>query len=162
LGGKSIVARGYDAQGRFVTAGCKDVGEIAGATTVTIDTQPTASVAIDPGQPDRPFSERQIVVNMTDVNGKVLDGTVSWQLTGPPGRAPQRESAGTPPRNGTTRIQVSDVGQPGPEGLRIRAPWATAPLPLVPAFDLSNASTVQLGGGAVASHPSCDVRGHAG
>jgi hypothetical protein len=162
LGGKSIVARGYDAQGRFVTAGCKDVGEIAGATTVTIDTQPTASVAIDPGQPDRPFSERDILVNMTDANGEVLDGAVSWQLTGPMGSAPQMEPAGMPTRNGNIRIQVGDVGQPGPEGLRIRAPWATAPLPLVTAFDLSNASTVQLGGGSAPSHPSCDVRGHAG
>src|SRR5882724_1621264 len=45
LGGKSLVARGYDAQHRFVAAGCKDVGEIAGTTKVTIDTQPTAVVA---------------------------------------------------------------------------------------------------------------------
>ncbi|HMG21610.1 MAG TPA: hypothetical protein VK607_09850, partial [Kofleriaceae bacterium] len=78
LGGKSIVARGYDAQHQFVTAGCKDLGEIAGATRFTIETQPTAAVAIDPGPPDRPFSGRMIVVNMSDTNGKVLDGTVSW------------------------------------------------------------------------------------
>ncbi len=162
LGEKSIVARGYDAQGRFVTAGCKDVGEIAGATTVAIDTQPTASVAIDPGQPDRPFGEREILVNMTDPKGKVLDGTVSWQLTGPGGTVPQLASAGVPTKNGNLRFQVADIGQPGPEGLRIRAPLATAPLPLVTAFDLSHATTVQLGGGAAASHPSCDVRGHAG
>jgi hypothetical protein len=162
LGGKSIVARGYDAQGRFITAGCKDVGEIAGATTVVIDTQPTASVAIDPGQPDRPFAEREILVNMTDSQGKQLDGTVSWQLTGPAGAPPQTESAGVPTRNGNLRFQVGDIGQPGPEGLRIRAPWATAPLPLVTAFDLSHVTTIQLAGGVAASHPSCDVRGHAG
>jgi len=162
LGGKSIVARGFDAQDRFITAGCKDVGEIAGATTVAIGTQPTASVAIDPGQPDRPFGERDILVNMTDSTGKVLDGTVSWQLTGPAGAPPQTASAGTPTRNGNLRFQVGDIGQPGPEGLRIRAPWATAPLPLVTAFDLSNATTIQLGGGVAASHPSCDVRRHAG
>ena len=162
LGGKSIVARGYDAQGRFVTAGCKDVGEIAGATTVAIDTQPTASVAIDPGQPDRPFGEREILLNMTDSQGKVLDGTVSWQLTGPAGAPTQTASAGMTTRNGNLRFQVGDVGQPGPEGLRIRAPWATAPLPLVTAFDLSHTTTIQLGGGVAASHPSCDVRGHTG
>ncbi len=162
LGEKAIVARGYDAQGRFVTAGCQDVGEIAGATTVAISTQPTASIAIDPGQPDRPFSEREILVNMTDLKGKVLDGTVSWQLTGPGGTMPQMASAGVPTRNGNLRFQVADIGQPGPEGLRIRAPWATAPLPLVTAFDLSHATTIQLGGGAAASHPSCDIRGHAG
>jgi hypothetical protein len=162
LGGKSIVARGYDAQDRFVTAGCKDVGEIAGATTVVIDTQPTASVAIDPGQPDRPFGEREILVNMTDSMGKVLDGRVSWQLTGPAGAPPQTASAGTPTKNGNLRFQVGDIGQPGPEGLRIRAPWATAPLPLVTAFDLSHTTMIPLGGGLVTSRPSCDVRGHAG
>jgi len=162
LGGKSIVARGYDAQGRFVAAGCKDVGEISGPTTVVIDTQPTANVAIDPGQPDRPFAERDILINMTDPNGNQLDGAVSWQLTGPAGTAAQMAAAGTPTKNGNLRIHVADIGQPGPEGLRIRAPWATAPLPLVTAFDLSHATTVQLGGGAVASNPSCDVRGHAG
>jgi hypothetical protein len=162
LGGKSIVARGYDAQHRFVTAGCKDVGEIAGMTEVAIDTQPTASVAIDPGQPDLPLGQRTIVVNMTDANGKVLDGKVSWQLSGPAGAGEQMASAGMPTRNGNVRFQVTDLGVPGPEGLRIRAPWATAPLPLVTGFDLSHATTIALGGGAVASHPSCDVRGHAG
>jgi len=164
LGGKSIVARGYDAKHRFVTAGCRDVGEIAGDNHLVIDTQPTAIVAIDPGQPDRPFAERTIVVNMTDTNGKLLDGKVSWQLTGPAGTAPQTASAGTATRAGNIKIQVSDLGVPGPEGLRIRAPWAAAPLPLVTAFDLSHQTTISLGvgGGALGDHPSCDVRGHAG
>jgi hypothetical protein len=164
LGRKSIVARGYDAQSRFVTAGCRDVEEIAGATTVAITTQPTASVAIDPGQPDRPFIEREILVNMTDPKGKVLDGTMSWQLTGPGGTVPQMASAGMPTKNGNLRFQVADIGQPGPEGLRIRAPWATAPLPLVTAFDLSHAMTISLvvTPTVTTSHPSCDIRGHAG
>jgi hypothetical protein len=162
LGGKSIVARGYDAQHQFVTAGCKDLGEIAGAARFTIETQPTAAVAIDPGPPDRPFTGRMIVVNMSDTNGKVLDGTVSWELSGPAGTVPQTESAGMPTRNGNVRIEVADLGQPGPEGLRIRAPWATAPVPLVTGFDLSHATPITLGSGGTAGHPSCDVRGHTG
>ena len=165
LGGKSIVARGYDLKHRFLTAGCKDLGEITSGTRVEIDTQPTATVAIDPGQPDRPFSERTILVNMTDPNGKLLDGTVSWQLTGPAGSAPQTASAGTPTRNGNIKINVADLGVPGPQGLRIRAPWATAPLPLVTAFDLSHQMTISLGTGgpsALTDRPSCDVRGHTG
>lgn len=163
LGGKSIVARGFDAQQRFVTAGCKDVGEIAGDTRVAIDTLPTASVAIDPGQPDRPLGERTILVNMTDPNGKVLDGAVSWQLTGPAGAPVQMASAGIPTKNGNIRFSVADLGTPGPEGLRIRAPWATAPLPLVTGFDLSHQTMLSLGSGSASGdHPSCDVRGHAG
>lgn len=162
LGGKSLVARGYDANHRFVTAGCKDVGEIAGATKVRIDTQPTAVVAIDPGQAERPFTGRTILVNMTDTNGKPLEGMVSWQLTGPAGSPERPPADGVATRNGDAKIQVDDLGTPGPEGLRVRAPWAIAPLPLVTAFDVSNAMTVQLPGGSLGGHPSCDVRRHSG
>jgi hypothetical protein len=162
LGGKSLVARGYDAKHRFVTAGCNDVGEIAGATKVRIDTQPTAVIAIDPGQAERPFSERTILVNMTDTNGKPLEGMVSWQLTGPAGSPEQPPSEGVPTRNGDAKIRVDDLGTPGPEGLRIRVPWAIAPLPLVTAFDLSSAMTIPLPGGNLGGHPSCDVRRHSG
>jgi hypothetical protein len=162
LGGKSVTARGYDADHRFVTAGCKDLGEIAGATQVKIETQPTAVVAIDPGQPDRPLGERTILVNVTDVNGNAMDGTVSWQLTGPAGAPDQPPAAGLATRNGDAKIHVEDLGTPGPEGLRIRVPWVTAPPPLVTGFDLSHAITLALGGGAAPSHPSCAVRGHAG
>jgi hypothetical protein len=162
LGGKSIVARGYDAQHRFVTAGCKDLGEVTGKARVQIDTQPTAIVAIDPGQPDRPFAERDILVNMTDTKGMPLDGQVSWLLTGPAGAVQQMASAGTPTRNGNIKFKVDDVMTPGPEGLRIRAPWATAPLPLVTGFDLSHSTTLQLPGGGMGGDPACAVRGHTG
>jgi hypothetical protein len=163
LGGKSLVARGFDAQHRFVTAGCKDLGEIAGTTKVEIDTQPTAVVAIDPAQPDRPFGERPILVTMSDTNGTALDGMISWQLSGPAGAPQQPASAGMMTKTGELQFRVSDLGVPGPEGLRIRAPWATAPLPLVTAFDLTSAPSISLAGAVSAGlHPSCDVRGHAG
>jgi len=162
LGGKSIVARGFDSQHRFVTAGCKDVGEITGTTRVQIDTEATAAVAIDPSQPDRPFAERTILVNMTDVNGAPLDGTVSWLLSGPAGAVDPLPSDGVATIDGNATIQVDDLGTPGPEGLRIRVPWATSPLPLVTGFDLSHATSIPLGGGGFTSHPSCDLRGHAG
>ncbi len=164
LGGKSLVARGFDAQHRFVTAGCKDAGEITPGTKLTIDTQPTAIVAIDPGQAEQPFSQRTIVVNLSDSNGVPLDGSVSWQLTGPAGAILQPASAGVATKNGNAKIHVDDLGTPGPEGLRIRVPWATAPLPLVTGFDVSHMTTLSLGGGspALGGHPSCDLRGHAG
>jgi hypothetical protein len=165
LGGKSIVARGFDGQHRFVTAGCKDAGEITAGTHVTIDTQPTAVVAIDPGQPELPFTGRPILVHMSDINGVALDGTVSWLLTGPAGAAVQQPSTGIATKNGDAKIRVDDLGTPGPEGLRIRVPWAIAPLPLVTGFDLSHKTTIPLtlpGGGGLGGPPSCDVRGHAG
>ena len=163
LGDKSVVARGYDIQHRLVTAGCKDVAELSGSTRVTLDTQATAVVAINPGQPETPFASRPILITMTDINGAPLDGTVSWQLTGPAGAPDQPPATGQNTQNGQTTIKVSDLGTPGPEGLRIRAPWATAPLPLVTAFDLSHANPVSLGTGTSSGiHPSCDVRNHAG
>ncbi|HET7502909.1 MAG TPA: hypothetical protein VFK02_17940 [Kofleriaceae bacterium] len=165
LGGKSIVARGYDAGDRFVTAGCVDLGEVAGDLHRTIETQPTAVVAIDPGQPERPFSERMILITMADIHGVPIEGTVSWLLTGPAGAPIQQPSAGVATRSGEARIHVDDLGTPGPEGLRIRVPWAIAPLPLVTGFDLSRATTIPLdagGSGLLPGHPSCDVRGHAG
>jgi len=171
IGSKSIVARGYDAEHRFVTAGCQDVGEITAGTKLEINTQPTAVVAIDPQQPDRPFAERTIVVNMTDTNGTAIDGTVSWQLTGPDGAVEPPPAAGVATVQGNAKITVEDLGTPGPEAMRIRVPWATSPLPLVTAFDLSGATTIALpggpgggggGGGTGTGHPSCDVRGRAG
>jgi len=162
LGGKSIAARGFDDQHRFVTAGCKDLGEITAGAKVKIDTQPTAAVAIDPAQPDRPFSERTILVHMSDPHGEALEGTVSWQLTGPAGAVEQPPSAGVATRDGDAKIHVDDLGTPGPEGLRIRVPWATTPLPLVTAFDLSHSTVIPLDADSLGGHPSCDIRGHAG
>jgi hypothetical protein len=162
LGDKAIVARGYDAQRRFVTAGCTDLGELTGATAITIATQPTAVVAIDPGLPERPFSERTILVNMSDTAGRTIKGDVSWQLTGPAGTVDQRPATGVATNgNGDAKIEVQDLARPGPQGLRIRVPWAIAPLPLVTAFDVSHGTTISLGTG-VAGNPSCDLRGHAG
>lgn len=160
LGGKSIVARGYDAERRFATAGCQDIGEITAGTKLEIATQATAVVAIDPGQPEKPFTGRQILVNLSDQHGAALDAMVSWQLSGPAGAPELPPADGVATSNGDVTIRVDDLGMPGPEGLRLRVPWATAPLPLVTAFDLSGAVMIDLG--ANVGRPSCDVRGHAG
>jgi hypothetical protein len=163
LGNKAVVARGYDIQHRLVTAGCEDVPALSGSTHVALHTQATAVVAINPGQPDQPFDQRPILITMTDVAGAALDGMVSWQLTGPAGAPEQPPAAGQMTASGQTTIKIADLGTPGPEGLRIRAPWATEPLPLVTAFDLSHATTLAFDGTITAGiHPSCDVRDHAG
>jgi hypothetical protein len=170
-GPKAIVARGFDKTDRPVTAGCDELGDLNGATQLTIETQPTAVVAIDPDRAERPFAERTILVNVADVNGKPFDtklvgadAIVSWQLTGPAGAVDPPPAAGMAlSANGDAKIHVADLGTPGPEALRIRAPWATSALPLLTAFDLSRASLpIPLGGGAVPARVACDVRGHAG
>lgn len=161
LGGKSIVARGFTTQG-LATAGCQDIGEIAGTDAVTINTVPASVVAIDPDQADRPFAERTIVATLTDVLGDSIDGTISWQMYGPAGVAEQMPTAGIPTAHGKVTLPVTDLGTPGPEGMRVRAPWATSTLPLVTAFDLSKSTTLDFGGLGTTGNPSCAIRGHAG
>lgn len=170
LGGKAIVARGYDATGRYVAAGCADVGALTGDTHVTIATQPTAVVAIDPGAPDQVFADRTLLVNVSDAAGRALDrgligadALVSWQLTGPAGTPDPPPAAGVDiGGKGDARFKADDLGVVGPEALRLRVAWATSRLPPVTAFDLAHASAPIALPGTVPAHVSCDVRGHAG
>lgn len=158
-GAKAIVARGFIGGQRLATAGCQDVGEIAGDVHVEIATVPAAVVAIDPDQAERPFSERKIIVALTDIMGNAIDGSVSWQMYGPAGVDDPAPATGIATSNGKVTLPIGDVGAPGPEGARIRAPWATTTLPLLTAFDVSKAMTIALGGG-LAGNPSCAIRGH--
>ena len=160
LGDKAIVARGYTATQELATAGCQDVGELAGDTRVAIATVPAAVVAIEPDLADRPFADRRIAITMTDILGAPLEGTISWQMYGPAGVAVPQPSAGLPTTNGAVLLPIADLGTPGPEGMRVRAPWTTTTLPLLTAFDLSKSTTLDLGGGNLGGNPSCAIRGH--
>lgn len=162
LGDKAVVARGYTAGQQLATAGCQDVGELSGDTDVKIASVPAAVVAIDPDQADRPFAERKIGVTIADINGKAIDGTVGWQMYGPAGVDVPAPNPGVATTNGKVVLPIADLGVPGPEGMRVRAPWATAPLPLQTAFDLSNPNVVAFSGTGVLGNPSCAIRGHAG
>jgi hypothetical protein len=117
-------------------------------------------VAIDPDLADRPFADRRIAITMTDVLGDTLEGTVSWQMYGPAGVAVPDPGAGLPTANGAVVLPIADLGTPGPEGMRVRAPWATTTLPLLTAFDLAKSTTLDLGGGALGGSPACAIRGH--
>ena len=160
LGDKAIVARGFTASQQLATAGCQDVGELAGDTHVAIATVPASVVAIDPDLADRPFADRRIAITMTDVLGDTLDGRVSWQMYGPAGVPVPDPGAGLPTQHGAVVLPVADLGTPGPEGMRVRAPWTTTTLPLLTAFDLSKATTLDLGGGVLGGNPACALRGH--
>ena len=162
LGGKALVARGFTMDQRLATAGCQDLGEIAGDDKVAINTVAASVVAIDPDAADRPFAQRTIIATLTDVLGDPIDGELSWQMYGPAGVAEQPPTAGIPTAHGKAMLPVADLGIPGPEGMRIRAPWATSTLPLLTAFDLSKSTALDLGGGNLGGNPSCAIRGHAG
>jgi len=162
LGDKTVVARGYTTGQQLATAGCADVGELVGDTDVQIAMVPASVVAIDPDQSDRPFAERHIAVTMADINGKPLEGTVGWQMYGGAGVDVPAPNPGVATSNGKVVLPIADLGVPGPEGMRVRAPWATAPLPLQTAFDLSGSSTIAFNGTGVLGTPACAIRGHAG
>lgn len=162
LGDKTVVARGYTDGEQLATAGCQDVGELAGDTDVKIAMVPASVVAIDPDQSDRPFAERHIGVTMADINGMPLEGTIGWQMYGGAGVDVPAPNPGVATTNGKVVLPIADLGVPGPEGMRVRAPWATAPLPLQTAFDLSNPNVVAFNGTGVLGTPACAIRGHAG
>ena len=162
LGDKVVVARGYTASQQLATAGCQDVGELTGDTHVDLETEPAAVVAIDPDQADRPFSERKIAVTMADILGAPLEGNVGWQMYGPAGVAVPDTMQGLATTHGAVVLPIADLGVAGPEAARVRAPWTTATLPLLSAFDLTGGTTLGFGGTALTAVPACAIRGHAG
>src|SRR5690606_25794285 len=81
---KLVVARGFDAADRYLTAGCTQHEEIAGHDAVRVDTDFTATLsigAVDPGEPGLPLT-------LTDAEGRSLGGhAVTWRVYGPHGAA---------------------------------------------------------------------------
>ena len=161
VGDKSLVARGLDAKANLVLAGCADVATIGTNTQIAIDTLPSVVVAVDPGLADEPFTGRPITVTTSDIQGQVLETSVSYVLSGPAGTADSQPATPVTTTMGTVMLTVSDVAVPGPEALRIRIPWMTTPPPLTTAFSLANAQMLTLpAGGTSTLDPSCAVRGH--
>jgi len=166
LGGKSVVAARLRRAAPLRDRGLQGTSARSPAhAKVTIDTQATAVVR-DRSRPAGSAVQRSARSSSTwpTTNGKPIDGTVSWLLTGPrrrAGAANRRRAIAT--KNGDAKIHVDDsrnAGSPKPCGIRV--PWATSPLPLVTAFDVSGSTTLTLPGGNLGGHPSCDVRGHSG
>ena len=87
-GNKVIVARGYDAQGALISAGCAEKGEVVGDDTVAVTTVIAALVSIRPSN-DGLAAE----VSITDSTGVSLADAraVSWTVSGP-----ARSSAANP------------------------------------------------------------------
>ena len=87
---KVIVARGYDASGDLVAAGCAQKALVSGKDSATISTVLAATVAI---QPPADATVLATTVTATDPSGAVIDGRpISWTVYGPAGSVPSSTS----------------------------------------------------------------------
>jgi hypothetical protein len=81
---KLVVARGFAADGRLVTAGCAQQDAITGRDVARVDTDFAATLsvgAVDPAQPGLPLT-------LTDADGRALARhPVTWRVYGPDGAA---------------------------------------------------------------------------
>lgn len=90
-GKKLVAARGFDAMGRFLTAGCTEHAEITGEDVVAVATDFAATLSIG----GRSNSDLAIPITLTDAEGRSLDGhPVAWRVYGPAGAAPALTDAG--------------------------------------------------------------------
>lgn len=138
---KAIVARGYDATGFLLTAGCTMKGVVKGKDRVAVDTVSSMIVSVLAETPD-PY---QIAVLATKPDGTFLNKReVSWHVYAPIGTQPlvpslavvAGDSEWQPPRgsctnaNGVARIHPVPPSLIGGFATRIRASWAANTLPL--------------------------------
>ncbi len=147
---KYVVARGYDADGTLLTAGC-EIKDVVGGTdhvAVNADEALTVSAILDATDPAYTFV---VIASAPDGGAPAVHRKVSWQVYGPDGTQPIRtdladmvppdpnqpqESDWVPSKaactnnNGITRIHPVPPHQIGGFATRIRASWAANTLPL--------------------------------
>lgn len=147
---KVIVARGYDAGGTLVDAGCVEYGEITGDATVALTTVPAATVAISVNTAD----QRGLIVATTDASNASIDGrAVSWRLFGAAGTTadsaryhvisdgvwePKQPTCTT---NGDAQIHPMPPLLPGGFALQLRVGWPTVRPPLFSSFTPIDSAT---------------------
>ncbi|MCX5745284.1 MAG: hypothetical protein NT062_22640 [Proteobacteria bacterium] len=150
---KLVVARGYAADGRLIAAGCRALGVVGDAATITVTTVPTATVGVGLGLG---MSEpRGLLVSTTDAANASIDARpVAWRLFGAAGTSadPARYTnvadgiwepkAPTCTIDGDATIHPMPPQLPGGYALQVRVSWATAQPRLFSAF--TSLDTTQL------------------
>jgi hypothetical protein len=150
---KYIVARGYDADGTLLTAGCEFKDEVTGNNRVTVnaDEALTVSAILEPATLADQSYRFVVIASAPDGGPPAAKRQVSWQVYGPDGTKPIRSELAdiVPPEpnqpqqadwtpkqnactnlNGVTRIHPVPPHQIGGFATRIRASWAANVLPL--------------------------------
>jgi len=164
---KLLVARGRNAAGDLVVAGCTAVDVVEGAQTVTIATEPAALVTIDPRDPTTSFKDAAISIRVLDPDGAALpDRWLVARVFGPQGLP--GGSTGNPacPRHGVDDCAQTDASgdltlmpsvptQPGPVLVQIHAEWARAQPPLVAGFTSPQVALFLLRAAVTPPPPAC-------
>ncbi len=87
---KLVVARGFDASGGLLAAGCAEQGVVSGDAQLAITTELAAVVSYAIADPTGMTDLYGIATTVTDPSGKALDGRqVWWRVYGPAGTAAQ-------------------------------------------------------------------------
>ena len=153
---KVLVARGLDAAGELVVAGCRELDALDGDVSIDIATVPAALVSIDPHLPDAPLAlSAPITVRVLDPLGQPLDARdVVWRVFGAkglPGGVPGDGAcpfAGvdgcTTTSAGVATIAAAPPALPGPALVQVHVAWARAQPEAVAAFDPPASTTFTL------------------
>jgi hypothetical protein len=153
---KVLVARGLDAAGELVVAGCRELDELDGDVSIDIATVPAALVSIDPHLPDAPLTlTAPITVRALDPLGQPLEARdVVWRVFGSKGLPGGMPGDGACPFAGvdgctTTQAGVATVAAappnlPGPALVQVHVAWARAQPAPVAAFDPPQSTTFVL------------------
>jgi hypothetical protein len=164
---KVLVARGRDAAGDLVVAGCRDLDALDGDVAIDLPTAPAAIVTVDPRRPDVALDPAApIAVHVLDPLGQPLEQrSVVWRVFGPraqPGGVP---GDGACPRAGVDGCALTSGGnafvaaappaQPGPALVEIHVAWARAQPAPVASFQSPASATFLTRAAKPVPFPSC-------
>jgi hypothetical protein len=165
---KVLVARGFDAGGDLVVAGCRELDALDGSVTIAIDTMPAALVSIDARAPDAPLAlASPINAHALDPLGMPLDQReVVWRVFGGKGQPGGMPGDGACPyagvdgcttsRQGAITVAAAPPPSPGPALVQVHVAWARAQPPPVAAFQIPRSATFVLRAVLKAvPYPSC-------
>jgi hypothetical protein len=143
---KLVVARGFDAAGRFVTAGCTQKEEITGRDVVPVDTDFAATLSISALVP----GEFGIPITLTDAEGRSLGGhQVTWRVYGPDGVVAGTSGAALAPAeddswelaaptctidSGVARLHPVPPSRVGGYAIALQPRWPSQPTTLLTSF----------------------------
>jgi hypothetical protein len=144
---KVIVARGFDGSNNWIAAGCGSAGVISDGSTLTIDTEGTVAVSLEP--PDAAGNDPYGVdIATTDPYGSAVAGRqISWTVFGPTGTVPYTSASSfdmiagsdggewqpnvtcTNPDASLVAVHPMFPNLTGGYAVQMRVEWANAPIP---------------------------------
>lgn len=131
-GTKLFWARGYDASGEQIVAGCSEYGLVSGSPTLDIVTE-AVTLLVLPALAPSEVPGRTTEVLITDVLGKVAAGIeVRWTRTSS-GIEPETSEA-ISDASGVLRVEVGTVNYPGPIAVDLHAKWHRGQAPVLVGF----------------------------